>query len=63
MGRAICSEANTVCVGGGARCVAAGVTLEEVEAHLDVRSLKLTRRPGNAKDYRIQAAQHILDKK
>lgn len=43
--------------------MAAGVTLEEVEAHLDVRSLKLTRRPGNAKDYRIQAAQNILDKK
>ena len=42
------------------RCVAAGVTLEDVERHLDVRALKLARRPGNAKAHRIEAAHAIL---
>ncbi|GAA95890.1 uncharacterized protein L969DRAFT_76313 [Mixia osmundae IAM 14324] len=32
-----------------ARCVSKGVTLADVEAVLDKRALKLTRRPGNAK--------------
>lgn len=31
------------------RCVAAGVTLEDVERNLDAKSLKLTRRTGDAK--------------
>lgn len=42
------------------RCVAAGVSLEDVERHLDARTLKLQRRPGNAKAHRIEAAQAIL---
>jgi len=37
--------------------VRAGVGLGEVEAHLDRRALKLTRRPGNAKAERIKAAE------
>ena len=32
-----------------ARCVSAGVSLTDVEASLDAKSLKVTRRPGNAK--------------
>ena len=31
------------------RCVAAGVSLEDVEHNLDLKALKTTRRPGNAK--------------
>nr|ASF90283.1 hypothetical protein SPAR01163 [Bartheletia paradoxa] len=31
------------------RCVAAGVTLADIEANLDKKSKKITRRPGNAK--------------
>lgn len=42
------------------RCVAAGVSLEDVERHLDARTLKMERRPGNAKAHRIEAAQAIL---
>ena len=42
------------------RCVAAGVTVDQVEAHLDRRSLKLQRRPGNDKKERIDAAAAIL---
>ena len=42
------------------RCVAAGVSLDQVEAHLDRRSLKLNRRPGNDKKERIDAAASIL---
>lgn len=42
------------------KCVAAGVTMKEVEAHLDRRALKIQRRPGNAKKERIDAAQKIL---
>ena len=33
-----------------------GVTLKDIEKKLDSRSLKVTRRPGNAKDYRTIAA-------
>jgi hypothetical protein len=46
-----------------ARCAAADVTLEDVEAHLDRRALKLSRRPGNAKTERIQAAEAVLGKR
>jgi len=42
------------------RCVAAGVSVREIEAHLDARSLKVTRRPGNAKEWRTQAAKELL---
>ena len=42
------------------RCVAAGVGLAEIESHLDRRSLKLQRRPGNDKKDRNDAAAKIL---
>ena len=45
------------------RCVAAGVSLDMVESHLDRRALKLNRRPGNDKKERIEAAAAILAKK
>ena len=45
------------------RCVAAGVNLSMVESHLDRRSLKLNRRPGNDKKERIDAAAAILSGK
>ncbi|KAI8909583.1 histidinol dehydrogenase-domain-containing protein [Gorgonomyces haynaldii] len=32
------------------KCVASGVSLTDVERHLNMRSKKVTRRPGNAKD-------------
>ena len=32
-----------------ARCTAAGVSLEDIESNLDLKSMKTTRRPGNAK--------------
>jgi phosphoribosyl-ATP pyrophosphohydrolase/phosphoribosyl-AMP cyclohydrolase/histidinol dehydrogenase len=40
--------------------VAAEVSLEDVERHLDARTLKLARRPGNAKAHRIEAAEAVL---
>eukprot|EP01036_Dinobryon_divergens_P044556 gene44556-59453_t len=39
------------------RCVAAGVGISDIEAHLDKRSLKVTRRPGDAKEWRTKAAE------
>uniref|UniRef100_K3X3I1 Phosphoribosyl-AMP cyclohydrolase domain-containing protein n=1 Tax=Globisporangium ultimum (strain ATCC 200006 / CBS 805.95 / DAOM BR144) TaxID=431595 RepID=K3X3I1_GLOUD len=45
------------------RCVAAGATLKDVEKYLDKRALKVKRRPGNSKAYRIEAAAEILKKK
>jgi phosphoribosyl-ATP pyrophosphohydrolase / phosphoribosyl-AMP cyclohydrolase / histidinol dehydrogenase len=42
------------------RCAAAGVGMKEVNAWLDKRALKLKRRPGNAKAYRIAAGDAIL---
>ena len=41
------------------RCVAAGVGLREIEGHLDKRSLKVTRRPGNAKAWRSENASQV----
>ena len=40
--------------------VRGGATLADVCAHLDRRHLKVKRRPGNAKAYRIKAAAEIL---
>ena len=37
-----------------------GATVARIDAHLDARALKLSRRPGDAKAERIQAAAHIL---
>ncbi len=42
------------------RCAAAGVSLHDVEAHLNRRSLKLSRRPGHAKPERVAAAEKEL---
>ncbi|CAM9318139.1 unnamed protein product [Scytosiphon promiscuus] len=42
------------------RCAAAGVSWEDVERELDSRSLKLKRRPGNAKAERIAEGDRIL---
>ena len=57
----VAAEAADVLYFAMVRCVAAGVTLEDVERHLDARALKLARRPGNAKQHRIEAAQAILE--
>ena len=57
----VAAEAADVLYFAMVRCVAAGVTLEDIEGHLDSRALKLARRPGNAKAHRIQAAQAILN--
>jgi hypothetical protein len=43
------------------RCAAAGVTLADVEGHLDRRTLKVRRRAGDSKPYRIAAAQAYLE--
>ena len=45
------------------RCVAAGVGLRDIERHLDKRTLKVTRRPGNAKAWRSENAANILQGK
>jgi phosphoribosyl-ATP pyrophosphohydrolase / phosphoribosyl-AMP cyclohydrolase / histidinol dehydrogenase len=42
------------------RCAAAGVGMQAVNAWLDKRALKMKRRPGNAKAYRIEAGDAIL---
>jgi phosphoribosyl-ATP pyrophosphohydrolase/phosphoribosyl-AMP cyclohydrolase/histidinol dehydrogenase len=42
------------------RCVAAGVSLKDIESKLDYRSLKVTRRQGNAKAYRTEAAAALV---
>jgi len=43
-------------------CVAGGASLEDACQQLDMRARKVKRRPGNAKDFRIQAANDILNK-
>lgn len=42
-------------------CVKAGVSLSDVEAHLDRRALKVRRRQGDAKPARIAAAKAHFD--
>ena len=37
-----------------------GVSLRDIERHLDKRTLKVTRRPGNAKAWRSEKADSIL---
>lgn len=44
------------------RCVAAGVGIRDIERHLDKRSLKVSRRPGNAKAWRSENADAILNR-
>ena len=45
------------------RAVAAGVTFDDAIAELDRRSRKVTRRKGDSKTFRSEAAKQILDKK
>lgn len=59
----VAEEAADVMYFAMVRCVAAGATLEDIEKQLDKRSLKVKRRPGNAKAYRIDAAAEILNKR
>ncbi|TYZ64789.1 hypothetical protein PybrP1_011827 [[Pythium] brassicae (nom. inval.)] len=59
----VAGEAADVLYFAMVRCVAAGVTLTDIESVLDKRALKVTRRPGNSKAYRIDAAAAILDQK
>uniref|UniRef100_A0A7S3BK70 phosphoribosyl-ATP diphosphatase n=1 Tax=Haptolina ericina TaxID=156174 RepID=A0A7S3BK70_9EUKA len=56
----VASEAADLLYFAMVRCVAAGVGIREVESHLDRRTFKLQRRPGNAKKDRIDAASAIL---
>ncbi|KAF1327810.1 Phosphoribosyl-atp diphosphatase, partial [Globisporangium splendens] len=59
----VAGEAADVMYFAMTRCVAAGATLKDVEKYLDKRALKVKRRPGNSKAYRIVAAAEILKKK
>ena len=43
------------------KCDRSGKTLDDVDAWLDSRHLKVKRRPGNAKAYRIAAAEAELE--
>lgn len=45
------------------RCASAGVSMADIESHLNRRSLKVKRRPGHAKPERIEAAARILQQK
>jgi phosphoribosyl-ATP pyrophosphohydrolase/phosphoribosyl-AMP cyclohydrolase/histidinol dehydrogenase len=44
------------------KAVKAGVSIDDVVAELDNRARKVTRRQGDSKDFRIAAAQAILQK-
>ncbi|KAJ3215498.1 trifunctional histidinol dehydrogenase [Clydaea vesicula] len=44
-----------------ARCTAEGVSLSDIEKHLDLRSKKITRRPGNAKPQFIKKAEENVE--
>ena len=48
---------------GMVRAVAAGVTIDDAIAELDRRSRKVTRRQGDSKAFRTDAANKILGKK
>ena len=56
----VAAEAADVLYFAMARCVAAGVSLSQIYSHLDRRTLKLSRRPGNAKAARIKEGDKIL---
>ena len=45
------------------RCIAGGVGLSDIERHLDKRSVKVSRRPGNAKAWRTADAEKTLSDK
>ena len=59
----IAAEAADVVYFALVRCAAAGVSIAEIEANLDAKALKVKRRPGNAKAYRIAAAEAELGTK
>ncbi|KAE9338192.1 hypothetical protein PR003_g11619 [Phytophthora rubi] len=59
----VAGEAADVMYFAMVRCVAAGCKLSDVEKMLDKRALKVKRRPGNSKAYRISAANKILNSK
>ncbi|KAL3661859.1 hypothetical protein V7S43_013153 [Phytophthora oleae] len=59
----VAGEAADVMYFAMVRCVAAGCKLSDVEKMLDRRALKVKRRPGNSKAYRISAANKILNSK
>lgn len=50
----IASEAADLIYFALARCVAAGVTLEDIESNLDLKSLKVKRRKGDAKPQYVE---------
>ena len=56
----IAAEAADVIYFAMTRCVAGGATLQDIEKHLDKRALKVSRRPGNAKEWRSANAKRIL---
>ena len=56
----VASEAADLMYFAMTRCVAAGVSLADVASHLDRRTYKLNRRPGNSKAERIAAGDAIL---
>ncbi|RHY27370.1 hypothetical protein DYB32_006832 [Aphanomyces invadans] len=56
----VAEEAADVLYFAMVRAVAANVSFQDIEAQLTMRARKLSRRPGNAKTYRIEAAEAIL---
>lgn len=58
----IAAEAADVVYFTMVRCVAGGIELGDIERHLDKRALKVSRRPGNAKEWRTAAAEAALEK-
>jgi len=58
----VAAEAADVLYFAMVRMAAKGVTLQQAAQHLNRRSLKVKRRPGNAKAYRIAAAEAVLCK-
>jgi phosphoribosyl-ATP pyrophosphohydrolase/phosphoribosyl-AMP cyclohydrolase/histidinol dehydrogenase len=59
----VASECADVLYFAMVRCVAAGVEWKDVCQSLDLKAMKLARRPGNDKKERIEAAAKILEAK
>jgi phosphoribosyl-ATP pyrophosphohydrolase/phosphoribosyl-AMP cyclohydrolase/histidinol dehydrogenase len=57
----VAAEAADVIYFAMVACAKAGVSLADVEAHLDRRALKIRRRAGDSKPARIAAAQAHFD--
>lgn len=56
----VASEASDLLYFMMVKCVQGNVGLEDIERTLDKKSLKITRRPGNAKSVRIAEAEEII---